>query len=264
MQIATQVATSSKKKFYTESYSFATEWPKKLLSEKSYKTSKGESKGYLTGIVYMMPYKFAGIGNVCVMASDGCIEGCLSTSGFLGFNKNQQAMARKTRMFYKAKGLYFDTLVSDIRALIRKANREGMTPAVRLNGTSDIGYEKISLVVDGVKYRSIYDVFPDTQFYDYSKVIYRLRRPLPANYDITFSRSEANDEHCREALARGFNVCAVFGVKKGDPLPATFMGRPVVDADETDLRFLDPRGSVVGVRAKKDAKGDDSGFVVRV
>ena len=36
----------------------------------------------------------------------------------------------------------------------------------------------------------------------------------------------------------------------------------VVNGDESDLRFLDPRNSIVGLKAKGKAKKDTTGFVV--
>jgi hypothetical protein len=53
------------------------------------------------------------------------------------------------------------------------------------------------------------------------------------------------------------NIAVVF-----DKLPATFLGRPVINGDETDLRFLDPRRVIVGLKAKGKAKKDYSGFTV--
>jgi hypothetical protein len=37
----------------------------------------------------------------------------------------------------------------------------------------------------------------------------------------------------------------------------------VFDGDDTDLRFLDPTGVIVGLKAKGRARKDTSGFVIR-
>jgi hypothetical protein len=63
------------------------------------------------------------------------------------------------------------------------------------------------------------------------------------------------------ALAEGMNVATVFGIKKTLPMPETYNGRPVFNGDESDLRFLDPKGVIVGLYAKGKAKKDTSGFV---
>ena len=42
----------------------------------------------------------------------------------------------------------------------------------------------------------------------------------------------------------------------------TFLNRPVVDGDKSDLRFLDGENVIVGLIAKGQAKKDQSGFVI--
>jgi hypothetical protein len=109
---------------------------------------------------------------------------------------------------------------------------------------------------------------PSIQFYDYTKVPARMRRylagKLPANYSLTFSRSEKNEAECLSVLAQGGNVAVVFATRKGEPLPATWHGYRVIDGDLSDVRYLDPRNVVVGLRAKGSAKHDKTGFVVRI
>jgi hypothetical protein len=61
----------------------------------------------------------------------------------------------------------------------------------------------------------------------------------------------------RLALSNGMNVAAVF-----HKVPETYLGRTVINGDETDLRFLDPKGVIVGLKAKGKAKKDTTGFVV--
>ena len=147
-------------------------------------------------------------------------------------------------------------LAADIRAGIRKAEREGLTLAVRLNGTSDIRWETIAL--EGA--RNIFEMFPGVTFYDYTKL--PNRRNLPANYRLTFSRGEQGPDKVRDIIRGGRNVAAVFRVGRREELPLFWEGLPVIDGDRTDLRFLDPEGVVVGLRAKGAAPRDRSGFVL--
>jgi hypothetical protein len=126
-----------------------------------------------------------------------------------------------------------------------------MIPVFRLNGTSDIRWETIP--VGG--YATIMEMFPTVQFYDYSKL--PNRKNIPANYHLTFSRSESNDTHVVTAMENGMNVAVVF-----DKMPETYAGRTVIDGTETDLRFLDGKSVIVGLEAKGQAKKDTSGFVV--
>ena len=74
----------------------------------------------------------------------------------------------------------------------------------------------------------------------------------------------ANDVHAIAWLRAGGNIAVIFDTKKGEELPAFFWGRPVVDGDKSDLRFLDADNVVVGLRSKGKAKkaptGDGGAF----
>jgi len=214
------------------------------------KTKKGLKKGYLTGILYLAPADLSGV-NICPKASQGCRAACLFSAGRGRFYSVNRARIVKTLAYHLDRARFIDTLKKSIRSLIVKAENKGLTPAVRLNGTSDILWEQVSDIIQ---------TFPTIIFYDYTKISARLFRPIPVNYTLTFSLSESNDRDAILALSRGVNVATVFS----GPLPAQYMGRPVIDGDITDLRFLDPKdrqGLIVGLKAKGAAKEDRSGFV---
>lgn len=234
----------------------------KLLTDGNPKLMKGQKKGYLSFVLHLAPANLSGY-NVCPMASEGCRAACLNTAGRGGIfkpgentNSIQQARIRKTKMFYENRETFMQQLVADVKLGVKQAKRRRMIPAFRLNGTSDIRWETVP--IDG--YDNIMQMFPNIQFYDYSKL--PNRRDLPANYHLTFSRSESNDVHVMAWLANGGNVAAVFNVKKGKPLPKTWNGYKVIDGDETDLRFLDKQNIIVGLRSKGKAKHDNSGFTI--
>jgi len=226
-----------------------------LLTASNTKTRKGEGAGYLTLILHLAPAKLSGY-NVCPMATKGCTLACLNTAGLGKFANVQAARIAKTRRFFEDRAGFMRELANDIRAGLRKAEREGLTLAVRLNGTSDIRFETIP--IDGFPH--IFAMFPGITFYDYSKL--PNRRNLPANYHLTFSRGEQSPEKVREIIRGGRNVAAVFRVGRREELPLFWEGLPVIDGDRTDLRFLDPSGVVVGLRAKGAAPRDRSGFVL--
>ena len=114
----------------------------------------------------------------------------------------------------------------------------------------------------------IMELFPNVQFYDYTKHFKRmlkyLRGELPKNYHLTFSRNEANDKETMEVLRHGGNVAIVF--RKN--LPEYYQGYKVISGDDHDLRFLDDKNVIVGLKEKltlnKNGKleRDNSGFVV--
>lgn len=233
----------------------------KLLGTQNAKTVKGEKKGFRTYILYLAPSRESGY-NTCPMASPGCSSACLFTSGMGRFDNVKTPRIRKTIRFFEDRENFMSDLVSDIESGIRSAERAGLTPCFRLNGTSDIRWETVPVVRDGVRYPNVMTAFPDQIFYDYTKI--PNRKSIPENYHLTFSRSESNDHHLDQASNNGMNLAVVFDTKKKDSLPTRWKNLPVVDGDETDLRFLDISGCIVGLRAKGDAKKDNSGFVVTV
>lgn len=228
------------------------------------KTVKGLSENVLTGILYLAPHSIAGRGNVCPHASEGCKLACLYTAGRGGFNSTQQARIRKTKAFFADPKAFVETLAQDIAKIKRKADKLGLRCAIRLNGTSDIPWEKLG----GTSLKAnLMERFPTVDFYDYTKNPARAmtwaKGGMPKNYHLTFSRSECNWEACDAVLKAGGNVAMVFSTKKGEALPERFtQGVKVIDGDLTDIRFYDPKGVIVGLRAKGAARKDTSGFVV--
>lgn len=236
--------------------------PLRLLTSANPKVLKGQNEGYMTFILHLAPASLSGH-NVCAKASAGCIAGCLNLAGRGKFTVIQNARIRKTRFFFENRAGFMETLVNDIKYAIRYAEKKGFIPAFRLNGTSDIAWEKYPAIRDGVEYRNIFDAFSGVQFYDYTKILGRKVKDI-WNYHLTFSRAENNQFDCHMALQNGMNVAAVFSTRKGDNLPETYMGRTVFNGDNSDLRFLDPDNVIVGLYAKGKAKKDNSGFVVQV
>ena len=151
-------------------------------------------------------------------------------------------------------------LVKDIELAIKQSIKKDLIPVFRLNGTSDISWEKYEVIRNGVVYKNIFDAFSQFQFYDYTKILGR-KIGLNDNYDLTFSAADGNDADVQKAILQGYNIATVFGVKKSQPLPEKYFSRIVINGDESDLRFLDPKGVVVGLYAKGKAKKDTSGFV---
>ncbi len=221
----------------------------------NYKTIKSEKVGVLTGIIYMAPYNLSGK-NVCPGASAGCAAACLNTAGRGAMGVVQKARLKKTNRFWDDRKQFLNDLVNEITALEKRAAAKGLKAAVRLNGTSDLPYERYK--VPGTD-KNIMQLFPEVQFYDYTKLENRIvGQTLPANYHLTFSRAEDND-HKLDDVLKYTSAAVVFS---GD-LPETWRGYPVIDGDEHDARFTDAGpGVIIGLTAKGKARHDASGFVV--
>jgi hypothetical protein len=228
------------------------------------KTVKGNGGEYLTAIMYLTPWKSAGI-NVCPMAEQAkCIDGCLNTAGRGQMSSVQIGRARKTQWFASDRIGFMAQLVTDLESFVSYCSKRGIQPCVRLNGTSDIRWELIPVQRGGHTLGNVFLAFPQVTFYDYTKIANRkVTHTTPGNYSLTWSYSGASEAYAKQhaiAKANGLNIAVVFR-RKGD-IPTEFLGLPTIDGDRDDMRFLDPKGVVVALYAKGKAKQDQSGFVV--
>jgi hypothetical protein len=250
----------------------------KLLNvDANAKTIKGQKRGYMTAVLYLSPGNLSGT-ELCAMSTlAACRVGCLSTAGRGGIaagrkiftapngdtlpdNAIQRARLARTAFFLSDRNAFMAQLVREITAFVARAKRLGLVPVVRLNGTSDIRWEDIP--VQGKA--SVFALFPRIRFYDYTKLPNRRRAIGVRNYHLTFSYSHVPTfapivASAVRTYGAAVNYAAVFA---GKTLPAHFLGRAVVNGDESDLRFLDKPGVVVGLTAKGKARRDTSGFVV--
>lgn len=238
----------------------------KLLSIGNPKVMKGMKQGYMTYILHLAPANLSGY-ETCAKRTDGCTAACLNTAGRGGMFKTgettntiQQARIRKTKLFFENRPVFMAQLVKDIELGIKQSLNKNMIPVFRLNGTSDIAWEKYSVYRDGIKYSNIFDAFPNVTFYDYTKILGRKVSNIK-NYSLTFSAADGNGMDVVSAINQGYNIAVVFGLKKSQPMPDKYLGLSVFNGDDSDLRFLDPQGVIVGLYAKGKAKKDTTGFV---
>jgi len=229
-------------------------WRGKLLAcggdAKTVKSQKlNTEKTYVTGIMYLAPHKLSGA-NVCPMAEQaGCVEGCLNSAGMGKFSNVQKARIAKTAWFNLDPKGFIDALAKDVDRFANWAIRKGLVPVIRPNGTSDIRFERYGII----------ERFPELQWYDYTKL--HNRKGLPENYSLTWSYSQASkaySDRLGDVIKSGMNAAAVFRKR----VPAFFAGFPCIDGDKHDLRFLDEKGVIVGLKAKGKAIYDKSGFVI--
>jgi len=225
----------------------------KLLNSGNAKTIKGEALGYKTYGIHLSPSNKSGF-NVCKWASKGCRAACLDTAGHGAMSNVQKARITKTRFLFEDRQGFLEQLRKEIKSAIKSSEKSDLVPCFRLNLTSDFEWETTGIL----------DEFRHVQFYDYTKGADRmtsfLEGNLPANYHLTFSRSDkpGSDLVCKSFLKAGGNVAVVF---RGS-LPDNWQGFDVINGDKTDLRFLDGNSKVIGLVEKGLAKRDQSGFVV--
>ena len=241
--------------------------------ESNPKVAKNGKLGVLSAPLHLAPFNLSGF-QVCAQASVGCSTACLHFAGNPAYMAGKDASRKdKTVAYFKQRDAFMAVLVFEIAALVRKAAKLGMEPAVRLNATSDLPWEIRKVTIDGQSI-GLMDYFAEVQFYDYTKITKRAlafaRGNMPRNYHLTFSKTEDNDDAVIEVLSEGGNVAVVFASSDlaeqidamtrfwgGDGFPA------LIDGDEHDFRPVDPMNSIVALKAKGDAKSDASGFVVR-
>jgi len=224
----------------------------KLLSTANTKIKKGEKYGWTTFGLSFAPANLSGK-QLCPHRSAGCEFSCLNTAGMGVFSNVQEARIAKTKFFIDERLVFISQLKKELVAAEKHAKKIGMKIAVRLNVLSDLPWYNIIEMSD----------YPNIQFYDYTpnleRMIQFLQKKLPKNYHLTFSRKENNQNKVELISSMGGNVAVVF-----DKLPKTYLGKKVIDGDESDLRFLDEKNVIVGLKAKGKGKKDDSGFVIKV
>jgi hypothetical protein len=224
--------------------------PKFLLGS-SLKTEKSLGIGVLAKVLFLTPGVF------CSHATQGCLAACLGhSSGRMQMPTHALARDRRTALYVEKRQLFLQMLTVELSRLEEEAKRLGLVPAVRLNGSSDLPWEKL--------HPELFSEFPNIQFFDYTKVPARMGQFLkdptwPKNYHLTFSAQPHNHEEARNFLDHGGTVAVVFWPE----VPQTHWGKPVIDGDKHDARFLDQAGTIVGLKAKGKAKNDTTGFVIR-
>lgn len=231
--------------------------------KKNGKVSKQHTYG-----LYLAPAKLSGY-NVCPNSTPECRMGCLHATGHTameivsGGNRIQNARIGKVRLLKEQPEYFMRWLVTEIDNKRKTASKKDFGFSVRLNCTSDIDWAKIKLYG-----KNIFEIFPDVQFYDYTKNVLKFI-DKPANYHLTYSYTGRNWDKCKTVLAQGHNVAMVFNVKKESDIPAMYKGYEVINGDITDYRIDDANGIIVGLKWKRiankvnEVKVLNSCFVVR-
>ena len=228
---------------------------KKLLGSSTYKMEKSQKYKYLSEILHLAPANIGGV-NICPNASPVCIKLCLNTSGRGQMTTVQKSRLNKKFYFLADRLKFLNHLDREIKLSYARATRKGFKYTVRLNGTSDLPFERYKLE-NGL---NLMDNNPQVQFIDYTKVTNRLdkKNKIPKNYSLTYSQAENNLKDVKQVLKTKYNIATVFRKK----LPKKWLGRKVINGDLSDLRHLeDGKKIIVGLIAKGKAIKNFNGFV---
>ncbi len=221
-----------------------------------------------TGGLHLAPSWSSGF-NTCSSASAGCISACLNTAGNPAYMESKLlSRVNKTQAYFKQRKAFLAVLVFEMLAHRRKHTALGKAVAYRLNCTSDLPIENLSVDINGETI-GLMALFSDCQFYDYTAILKRMKKfcsgAMPTNYHLTFSRKENNDSACTEVMAIGGNVavCMESSVYKAAISSGLYNGYSVTNGDLHDYRPSDISNSYVVLKAKGNAKTDTSGFTIR-
>lgn len=214
--------------------------------------SDTEAPDTLTAILYLSPHTLGERGNTCAHASEGCKAICLYTAGRGKFSTVQLARKRKTQLFFDDNSAFMVQMNADLMLFSNYCKEHNMTGYVRLNGTSDIDWQKLK-----INNKNFFEHYPNLNFYDYTKDVKRVSN-FP-NYSLTFSWSEnVSLAVVSKKIKENINVAIVF-----DTLPKAWNNIPVIDGDISDLRPLDSKRVIVGLKAKGLARTIDTDFVIK-
>lgn len=226
------------------------------------KHAKAFNYDELVYTLYLSPADTSGY-EVCPKRTKECTIACLHGSGYnridVKENKINKSRIIKTKLFFENREFFMSLLIDEIKSTYLKALNQDYTFSVRLNNVSDINPERFK-----VGKLNILETFPEVQFFDYTKVLSRLKllEKYP-NYDLTFSYSGENWDECLEALKANVRVAVVFK----DRIPEEYKGIQVINGDDYDMRYKDPKNVLVGLKFKKVRNQIDfsnSNFVVNL
>jgi len=228
----------------------------------STKHEKAKKYNEMVYSIYLSPANMSGY-EVCSVRTDECTAMCLNESGRNRSNKSNRiniCRIKKTRLYFEHHSFFCNWVISEINRAKNRANKLGLRFSVRLNNTSDISPETIYTKING-KRKNVLQLFPDVQFYDYTKISGRveLMKKYP-NYDVTYSYNGYNMDKCIKMLNNNIRVAMVF-----KNVPETFNGFKVINGDLYDMRYLDPKNVIVGLKFKKvrNKLTTDNKFVIQ-
>jgi len=174
---------------------------------------------YEASILQLLPNK-----HLCVNYKL-CIKTCLAFKGlakvYPSVIKSRKA---KSEYFVNDTDTFIKQLIREIKNQEKRALKKNKKAVVRLNGFTDIDYEKFG----------IFKLFPNVQFYDYSADYERVLNNNNPNLHYTFSYKGNNLKECIELLKNDVSIAVI-----DMPENQFFNDYDVehIDGDKHDFRF---------------------------
>ncbi len=222
--------------------------------------------------------------NLCKKATNGCAISCIYHQGILknsDFSKHKmkQARIKRTLRFLIQREDFFNQLIKEIKALVRKAKRKDLIPCIQLNGTSDILWEKEKFIYEDIEYKNIMELFPTLSFFDYTKYdILKSRKKLPKNYFLTYSRAGKHKgvlvdpwEDLKNILNNKIDVAIIFTKEIKDYILENrkYNDYKIIDGDLYNCRIYDrvqredERGLIIAIQAAAKTDINTSCFIIQ-
>lgn len=241
--------TDTAKRWVNQNWQYLSKINTPLINvNSSAKIVKGKKLNVYTGILYLKPADSVSRQTICPAAAlAGCKAGCLESSGQLGMKTGDNAKIKRTICYLLEPERFNSELKQEIT---RHYKKHGEALTIRLNGTSDIDFN------------ALISSMPAIQFYDYTKIYYRVKNNHLKNYDLTYSGSANNDlviKHTARAIKDGKRVVIAMNTAetKGEwKRPLSIGDIPLIDMDETDVRFKDAANAIGTLKRKGSNKAE--------
>ena len=239
--IKTNLLSNSAKNWAYQNMDYLNNVEKFKFFGTSTKMQKGAEKFELW-VMYFQPHNKVSRATICQFAElAGCDKACLIDSGLLGKTPAQNAATKRTILYILRAEFFNARINAEIVAKEKRAIRSGIPCAFRLNGTSDIDHN------------NIISANPNSTFWDYTKILSRVRSNTLGNYNLTFSGSMYSKQSKRalsKAIERKYQIAIAFNSAgiKSDSLKIPVKGFSTFD--NSDARFLDS-AHAIGTLSRK-------------
>lgn len=216
--------------------------------------------------------------NLCKNATNACSISCLYHQGIMknsDFAKNRikKARMKRTLKFLLQREEFFNQLCKEIKKIVTKAFKLGLTPTIQLNGTSDILWEKEGFTFKEEDFKNIMEYYNEVEFFDYTKYdILKSRKKLPKNYKLIYSRAGKNKgkliddwDTIKNTLDNNIDVAVVFSPKIYDLVLENekYNGYYIITTSSYQYLRENRPGCIIALEAVKKTDITNGAFVIQ-